>query len=78
MIWESRDGVTVNGRREDGHAVGFVDGSMKQIRSGDWPVFVQTQAQLREQVLARRHSGQGASRGPGPGTTGKPGLSGVY
>jgi len=62
LIWERRGGVTVNGHRDDGHAVGFVDGSVRQISSGEWPDFTRRQAELRQRVLSTRNSGQAAQK----------------
>jgi hypothetical protein len=54
LIWEKRQGVAANGRRIDGHAVGFVDGSFRQVKSEGWGVFVSNQNALRGSILSTR------------------------
>ncbi len=54
LIWESKSGVGINGRRREGHAVGFVDGSFKQISSSQWSDFIRSQQKLREAILNHR------------------------
>ena len=54
IIWESREGLGFNGKRAAGHAVGFVDGSMRQIHSSKWRAFCEEQQILRSEVLKSR------------------------
>jgi len=56
IIWESWDGIFVNGSRHDGHAVGFVGGGYDQIPSTNWASFLKRQEDLRKSVLSKRSS----------------------
>jgi hypothetical protein len=47
LIYERTSGVALNGHRRPGRAVGFVDGSMRQISDEIWPTFLAEQAALR-------------------------------
>ena len=54
IIWERTAGVTVNGHREEGHAVGFVNGEVKQIEAVQWTSFLQQQRELSSETFAKR------------------------
>ena len=54
IIWERQGGVTINGERLDGHAVGFSSGNYDQIPSAKWESFVADQKELRTRILAKR------------------------
>lgn len=54
VLWEKKDGVSGSGRRAEGFAVGFSDGSWDQISRRNWKGFLATQEQLRTEVLAKR------------------------
>jgi hypothetical protein len=56
ILWESRGGVALNGIRRDGHAVGFTDGSTRQVPSAEWDTFLRAQDALRLEVLKKRHA----------------------
>lgn len=56
LIWESRSGLRFNGTRAEGHEVGFVDGSMRQVPDAAWASFVAEQKHLREKVLRSRET----------------------
>jgi hypothetical protein len=60
VIWERVGGVKFNGRRAEpgSHAVGFADGTHRQVRAADWEAFVQEQARLRESI----QNGRGEQR----------------
>lgn len=59
ILWETRDGVRFNGARGPlgSHAVGFADGSHRQIAGGDWDEFTHQQASLRDTILRGRPPG---------------------
>jgi hypothetical protein len=54
IIWERAAGVTMNGERSDGHAVGFANGGHEQISNDQWESFVKNQEQLRLKILSSR------------------------
>ena len=54
IIWERQEGISLNGRAYDGHAVGFLDGSIKQIPQAEWAGFLKEQEALRQATLAKR------------------------
>ena len=54
IIWERQEGIGFNGKAHDGHAVGFIDGSHKQIPQAEWAGFLKEQESLRQTTLAKR------------------------
>jgi hypothetical protein len=54
ILWESREGVAMNGRRSNGHAVGMSDGGYRQISGEQWASFLREQELLRERVVRQR------------------------
>ncbi len=50
LIWERNEGLSFNGRRRRGHAVGFVDGAIRQIPLREWSTFLEKQARLRSEA----------------------------
>jgi len=48
ILWEKESGITFNGFRAEGHAVGFINGSWRQIGSDQWEAFIKEQKRLRE------------------------------
>lgn len=71
IIWERSTGILSNGKRGDGHAVGFSDGSCKQISEVDWPAFLDMQQKLRQAVLAQRQRAAARSREQPLGSSGQ-------
>lgn len=55
IIWEREGGVTVNGARLDGHAVGYASGQYEQIASDQWEAFLKEQKELRDTILKHKH-----------------------
>lgn len=47
ILWERTSGIRPNGSRASGHAVGFVDGSIRQIDEQAWEAFLIQQEHLR-------------------------------
>lgn len=58
IIMEARGGIGFNGFRdsEGSHAVGFASGEFRQVSAADWERFLQEQARLRSETIARRDS----------------------
>lgn len=56
VVWEATSGVGPNGIRTHGRAVGFVDGTIRQVPDDAWGQFLQTQAVLRASVLKLRQA----------------------
>lgn len=56
IIWERVAGVRFNGGRAPAgsHAVGFTDGSHRQIAASEWNSFLRDQATLRKAISERR------------------------
>jgi hypothetical protein len=54
LVWERRSGVTFDGRRLPGRAVGFVTGHWRQIPDEEWAAFEDSQMKLRAETLRRR------------------------
>src|SRR5690349_20218078 len=56
IIWERAEGVNGIGQRSlsGGHAVGFADGTYRQIAKTDWAAFVKSQEVLRAKVVSGR------------------------
>jgi len=54
IIWERQEGIGFNGHIHSGHAVGFADGSFKQIPQAEWAGFLKEQEALRQTTLAKR------------------------
>jgi len=56
VLWESRPGFSTDGRRtlSHGHLAIFLSGCWTNIPSSHWDTFVEAQANLRANVLAKR------------------------
>jgi len=54
LVWERRSGVTFDGRRLPGRAVGFVTGHWRQIPDEEWAAFEDSQMKLRAETLRRQ------------------------
>jgi hypothetical protein len=56
IIWEIQEGIAYNGRRAPpgSHAVGFVNGTFKQITRSEWKEFMKNQTALRESIIKSR------------------------
>ena len=67
IIWERRAGVRFNGKRGSGHAVGFLDGTVRQVPQEAWQSFVNEQTTLRRQAENSNENSEvpAAARGGG-------------
>ena len=57
IVWERRAGLSFNGRRQSGHAVGFIGGNMRQVQEANWNSFLKEQEALRRKALEERKAG---------------------
>jgi len=63
ILWEREPGLAFNGRREPGHAVGFIGGNCRQISDAKWQKFLSDQAALREAALGKHRSASREGKG---------------
>ncbi len=63
ILWEMRGGLRFNASRASpgSHAVGFADGSHRQVAGGEWDEFTRQQASLRDKILRGRAFGSASS-----------------
>jgi hypothetical protein len=59
IIWERVGGLRFNGRRAEpgSHAVGFADGTHRQVPAAEWDGFLRQQSSLRDRIENHRNEG---------------------
>lgn len=51
ILWEREEGISFNGKRAPGRAVGFLNGTTRQIPAEQWDAFLRDQEKLRKATL---------------------------
>ena len=62
IVWETRTGISFNGRSHPGRAVGLLNGEVAQVPDGEWRQFQSSQAILRQSALRSRTNSQSSGR----------------